>query len=254
MAQHFKYNNHGFVQFPCVLVAIAALLLACEPENNAGLSNGKQEDEFSVLEWAVDLGIVMTRENGSTYKLYWAKSNLCESGLCANPEDYGDYYAWGETEPKSDYSWSTYKWCNGNYNSLTKYNTSSDYGTVDNKTVLDSEDDVAHVKLGGKWRMPTDAEWTKLITECIWEWTSNYNGTGKAGRIVTATNGNSIFLPAAGGRGVADLDYADSRGYYWSSSLDTYPVCAWFVYFHSSYRGWNSRSHCYGFSVRPVSE
>ena len=88
---------------------------------------------------AVDLGL----------SVYWATCNLRESGFVGSPEAYGDYYAWGETETKSEYNWSIYKWCNGSYDSLTQYNTNSSYGTVDNKTILDPEDDVAHVKLGG---------------------------------------------------------------------------------------------------------
>ncbi len=219
----------------------------------------------------VDLGIVMTRADGTTYKLYWAKSNLCETGLCANPEDYGDYYAWGETAPyyssqspltwkngkSAGYSWASYKWCNGSYSTLTKYNTSSSYGTVDNKTVLESSDDAASVNLGRKWRMPTDAEWTALLEQCDWKWTTNYNGTGVKGRIVTASNGNSIFLPAAGRRGDTGLYSAGSGGYYWSSSLYTdRPHNAWGVYFHSDgvYRYYGNRYRYDGQSVRPVSE
>ena len=83
--------------------------------------------------------------------LKWATCNVGAS----SPEVYGGYYAWGETEEKSSYSWSTYKWCNGSYDTMTKYCTSSSYGTVDNKTTLDPQDDVAHVKWGGRWRMPT---------------------------------------------------------------------------------------------------
>ena len=196
---------------------------------------------------AVDLGL----------SVYWA---MCNIGA-EKPEEYGDYYAWGETEPKENYSWSTYKWCNGSFNTLTKYNTSSDWGTVvDNKTVLEPEDDVASVKLGGKWRMPTDEEWTELGTQCTLTWTSDYNGTGISGSIVTATNGNSIFLPAAGYRYDADLPDANlldagSRGYYWSSSLNTgYPYRAWHVWFSSSnvYRSGVYRFD--GQSVRPVLE
>ena len=71
------------------------------------LSFTTEKDPFP--DGAVDLGIVMTREDGTTYKLYWATCNLCKDGLCANPQDYGDYYAWGETEPKDNYSGSTYK-------------------------------------------------------------------------------------------------------------------------------------------------
>ena len=217
-----------------------------------------------VLVEKVDMGIKTS--DGKT--LYWSTRNLCESGFVNSPEDC-DYYAWGETAPyyssqspltwkngkSAGYNWSTYKWYNGSDNTLTKYNTKSSYGNVDNKTVLESSDDVASVKLGGRWRMPTDAEWTELRTKCTWTWTENYNGTGVAGEIVTAPNGNSIFLPAAGGRGGTSRYNAGSDGYYWSSSLDAgNPYGAWYVYFDSDnvhrYRG----DRCSGLSVRPVTE
>ena len=185
----------------------------------------------------------------------WRGWNLGAS----KPEEYGDYYAWGETSLKDNYFWSTYKWCNGSYNSLTKYNTSSNYGTVDNKTVLELEDDVAHVVLGGNWRMPTDAEWTELRDNCTWTWTSDYNGTGVAGRIVTSNKtgytDKSIFLPAAGYRLVTNLYFAGSSGNYWSSSLDTdEPDGVWLVGFDSGGVSRYDRYRYYGFSFRPVSE
>ncbi len=190
---------------------------------------------------AVDLGL----------SVYWGTTNIG----AGKPEEYGDYYAWGETAPKDDYSWSTYKWCNGSSSTLTKYNTSSSYGTVvDNKTVLESSDDVASVKLGGKWRMPTDAEWTELRTKCTWTWTTNYNGTGRMGRIFTASNGNSIFLPAAGYRFGTLLSYAGSAGYYWSSSLCGTTYNAWRVFVYSDYVSSGPMNRYYGLSVRPVSE
>ena len=206
---------------------------------------------------AVDLGIVMTREDGSIYPLFWAECNLGAS----KPEEYGDYYAWGETETKSNYSWSTYKWANGDSWKLTKYcpTDKTDYwdgtGSPDGKEVLDPEDDVAHVKLGGKWRMPTDAEWTALrnSNNCAWTWTAQ---NGVNGYLVTSKkNGNSIFLPAAGFRYDTYLSSASANGYYWYSSLSTeYPVDAWFVnfYWREVYRDRNYRY--YGFSVRPVTE
>ncbi|MGN0186311.1 MAG: hypothetical protein ACI392_01005, partial [Paludibacteraceae bacterium] len=180
----------------------------------------------------------------------WA---TCNVGATA-PEEYGNYYAWGETEPKSTYNWSTYKWCNGSYNTQTKYCTNSSYGTVDNKTVLDPEDDAARANWGGAWRMPTDAEWTELRENCEWTWTDDYNGTGVAGRIITSNiNGNSIFLPAAGCRSNDGLLYAGYYGYYWSSSLNTdSPDNAWDVFFYSVHVYGNYGSRCYGRSVRPV--
>ncbi len=215
--------------------------------------------ESTIPAVAVDLGIVMTRPDGTTYKLYWAQSNLGENGLCANPEDYGDYYAWGETETKWNYSWSTYKFCTSGYNrdnaKFSKYNTSSSYGPVDNKRILDPEDDVAHVKLGGNWRMPTVEEWRELMTKCTWTWVKNYNGTGINGRLVTATNGNNIFLPAAGYRYGSSLYNAGSYGSYWSSSLPVGgPYDALYVEFDSRSFYWSGYDRFYGLSVRPVSE
>ncbi len=198
---------------------------------------------------AVDLGL----PSG----LKWASCNVGAT----KPEEYGAYFAWGETEPKSNYDWLTYKWSNGEYNKLTKYCTNSDYyndywdgiGPMDNKTVLDLEDDAAHVNWGGSWRMPTDAEWTELRTECTWTWTTQ---GGKNGYKVTSkTTGNSIFLPAAGYRHYTELSDVGSYGYYWSSSLYTGgPLHACFVNFYSGYYDWGIDLRCNGFSVRPVSE
>ena len=204
--------------------------------------------ENKVPEGAVNLGIEMTRADGTTYKLYWAACNLGAE----KPEDYGDYYAWGETETKEKYSWSTYKFGTSSSGPFSKYNTKESYGTVDNKTVLDPEDDVAHVTLGGNWRMPTDEEWTELRTKCTWTWTTQ---NGVNGRLVTASNGNSIFLSAAGYRLDTNLGSVGSGGYYWSSSLSTdSPYRAWYVGFGSgSADGFNNYRH-YGQSVRPVSE
>lgn len=211
---------------------------------------------------AVDLG--MTTSEG--YNLYWATCNVCETGFVSSPEEVGDYYAWGEVEPyyssqdpltwkdgKTGYIWDSYKWCNGREDSLTKYNTSAWRGTVDNKTVLEAEDDVVHVKLGGSWRMPTVAEWTELRENCTWTWTTQ---NGVNGRLVTSNkNGNSIFLPAAG-TWVGPVFYgAGSNGYYWSSSLSTDASdSALDVNFNSSYVSWSNPIRCAGRSVRPVCE
>lgn len=188
---------------------------------------------------AVDLGL----------SVKWASCNLGANA----PEEYGNYYAWGEmTSTKRDYYWSTYKWCKGNED-LNKYCTDSEYGTVDNKTVLAPGDDAAHLSLGGKWRMPTAAEWDELIEECKWIWTTQ---GGKNGYKVTSkTNGKSIFLPAAGFRYDYILDNAGSYGYYWSSSLNTDDPCfAYEMYFYSTnfFRG--SGRRYLGLSVRPVTE
>ncbi len=179
----------------------------------------------------------------------WATMNVGAN----SPEDYGDYFAWGETSIKNTYNWSTYKWCNGSSSTLTKYNTSSTYGTVDNKTQLELSDDAAHVNWGGSWRMPTDAELTELRNNCTWTWTSQ-NGV-RGYKITSKSNDNSIFLPLAGYSYDSSLS-GTSYGYYRSSSLLTYsPLNTYGLYF-----GFNTvliindyrTSRYFGHSVRPV--
>ena len=213
------------------------------PPSEDGSTDDKDED---VTHDYVDLGL----PSGTL----WATMNVGAS----KPEDYGSYFAWGETEPydengKSTFNWSTYKWCNGSSSTLTKYNTSSSYGTVDNKTELDLEDDAAYVNWGSNWRMPSKAQFDELINSSYttMEWTTV---NGVSGRLITSkTNGNSIFLPAAGYRDDGSLYGAGSNGYYWSRTLYTdNPLNAWYLYFYSDsvYTIYSSR--CNGLSVRPV--
>ena len=176
----------------------------------------------------------------------WADRNVGAD----SPESYGDYFAWGETTTKDTYDWSTYKWCQGSETTLTKYCNSGSYGTVDNKTPLDLEDDAAYVNMGEEWRMPTQAEQEELISECTWTWTTQ-NGTN--GYKVTGPNGNSIFLPAAGGRIDSDLYSAGSYSLYWSSSLhEGGPAAAWDLHFGSSDRSMYAHYRYIGLSVRAV--
>ncbi len=201
------------------------------------LSGGKKAvlDLRAIYHEYVDLGL----------SVKWATCNVGAE----NPEDYGDYYAWGETQTKSDYSWSTYLDSpNRDGNSFTKYKSGG-------KTELDLENDVAHVQWGGSWRMPTDDEFTELrnTSNCTWTWT---NQGGKNGYKVTSKkNGNSIFLPAAGCRYGSNLGDAGSYGFYWPSSLSAdYSDRAYELCFDSGGVGGSSRGRGYGRSVRPVCE
>ena len=194
-------------------------------------------------------------ENGYEYvdlglSVKWATCNVGAT----KPEEYGDYFAWGETQPKSTYDWSTYKYCNGSSTSLTKYNNSSSYGTVDNKTTLELSDDAARANWGGSWRMPTKAEQDELRNNCTWTWTTQngVNGYKVTSKKSGYTN-NSIFLPAAGYRYDSSRYSAGSYGSYWSSSLYTgSPNDAWDVYFGSGSVNSDLSSRCSGRSVRPV--
>ena len=179
----------------------------------------------------------------------WAYTNVGTS----SPEEYGDYFAWGETTTKSTYNWSTYKWCNGSSSTLTKYNTSSSYGTVDNKTELELSDDAAYVNWGSNWRMPSQEQFNELIysgyTTSTWTTLNGYYGQ----MITSKLNGNSVFLPAAGCRYDGSLYAAGSCGYYWSRTLYTgSPGYAWGLYFGSDYVNTRNYYRCDGLSVRPV--
>ena len=145
--------------------------------------------------------------------LKWATCNIGAT----TPEGYGDYFAWGETTSKSDYTWSTYKYTKGSGKTITKYNTESSSGTVDNKTTLELSDDAARANWGGKWRMPTKAELDELRNNCTWTWTTQNGVSGY--KVASKINRNSIFLPAAGDRNGASVNNVGSSGYYWSSSL-----------------------------------
>ena len=179
----------------------------------------------------------------------WASFNLGAS----SPEGYGDYFAWGETEPKDNYSWSAYKWCMGNEYTITKYCDDSEFGYngfTDNKIILDPEDDAAAVALGGSWRTPTEEELRELLKNCTWTGTSQ---NGINGKLVTGPNGNSIFLPAAGVRYGTSLPYVGWWGAFLSSSHQCGPSYACYMYFDDSdYAEIDYEDRYLGRSVRPV--
>ena len=223
---------------------IDALLAELESKIGENGGSGEQDStgngEGNGME-CVDLGL----------SVKWATCNIGAS----KPEGYGNYYAWGETATKDYYDWNTYKY-GSDEDELTKYCRDRDYGIVDNKTTLEKGDDVAYTTLGGKWRMPTDAEWAELIKQCHWSWVT-YSGV--KGYMVEATNGNSIFLPAAGYRYGSSFHNAGFGGYYWSSSLFSGSYSSNYMCFNSSdglssiddwTKGYLKR--CLGFSVRPV--
>ena len=177
---------------------------------------------------AVDLGL----PSGTK----WADRNVGAS----KPEDYGGYYAWGETEEKEVYNWSTYIHYDGSYE------TCHDIGT----DIAGTQYDVAHVKWGGSWKMPTLDQVQELLNKCTSEWITE---NGVNGRRFTGPNGKSIFLPAAGYRWHGELDDAGSKGYFWSSTLfESNPNGARDLYFYSSNAYWSFDGRDNGFTVRPV--
>ena len=194
------------------------------------------EDQMSAVSESLEKGILIGAVDlGLPSGTLWADRNVGAD----SPEDYGDYFAWGETSTKSFYDSNTYKW-------LIK----AKYGNRSNKTVLDLKDDAAYVNMGTEWRMPTYEELRELESKCIWTWITQ---KGTRGYKVAGPNGKSIFLPAAGYRDDSSLRGAGSLGDYWSASLYlSYPGSAWSLRFYS---GGSCLSQDYlgdGYTVRAV--
>ena len=192
---------------------------------------------------AVDLGL----------SVKWSRTNLGAS----QPEENGAYFGWGETEPKDDYSSSTYKWTRwGSSTAITKYCLDSSYGTVDNKIRLDSGpdgDDAAFAKLGDGWRMPSIAEWIELRDNCTWEEAVINGVTGmKVSGTKAGYEDNWIFFPIAGYRYKRGLYYADLQGFYWSSSPYKYAASAYCMRFYEGGVSTDTSDRCYGKTIRPV--
>lgn len=241
--------------FLMLLCATSLLFVGCKEQNNP---------QEVLTPDAIDLGL----------SVKWANMNVGAK----NTEDYGDFFAWGETEPKSDYSWSTYKWRTGLDNiTIPKYDTCiismidsividsivigdtvvvdrdtiyKDSIVVDSSKVLKPEADAAYVNWGNNWRMPTNAELNELKDSCTWTWTMQ---NGVTGYTVTGKNGNFIFLPAAGFSDDMSHYFVDSYGRYWSSSLyDNLSNYVYNLYFYSNYIHWGYNNCGLGHSVRPV--
>ena len=214
------------------LMTFALFFVAgCHKEERTG--GGSADDDW------VDLGL----PSG----LLWATRNVGATSL----GDYGDYFAWGETTPKSSSEWSNYRYCHGGPLKLTKYCSDSPYGYngfTDNLTILQPGDDAATANYGG--RTPTLVEWQEMMDNTTSQWTTQ---NGVKGRRFTGPNGNSLFLPAAGYLWGSSLKEAGSNGRYWSSSLVTdNPDYAFCFVFDSSKLRLSDASRVDGFPVRAV--
>lgn len=197
-----------------------------ESKSSISKSNNAQEER-------VDLGL--------SSGILWATCNIGAT----SPSEIGDYFAWGEREPKDVYGWDTYKLCRGSYNSIFKYTE------TDGKKVLDSQDDVAKSMLGGEWRIPTKEDMEELVEECEWKWTSL---NGQLGWKVIGSNNNYIFLPASGAASSYRIAGVNELGRYWTATRD-----------ESNYSAYNLRfkdgtdtivvvddTRFYGRTIRPV--
>ena len=238
------------------LATLMVLVVSCKKDQSSTPSGW---DGVTPMPEAVDLGF----PSG----LKWASFNLG----AGKPEEYGDYYAWGEIAPQESYSWSTYVYATGASSRLTKYcpeekdnfwDATARPEGPDGEVILLPSDDVAHVKLGGKWRMPTEDDFNELLAlmtndDYTWEkWVSvtNDNGDEVHGlRITRKSTGATLFLPAAGLRGNGEFLRYDVYGYFWSSSVNAAsPYFAKLIFFNSSDADLTNYDRSYGLSIRPV--
>ena len=181
----------------------------------------------------------------------WATCNVGAN----KPEDCGDYFAWGETEPKNpneSYYWPLYKFAKDNRDKLTKYCSRTDHGYngfTDHVIILQPDDDVAAQMWGDGWCMPTNEQWEELINNTTYKWTKQ----GGVDGLLFSANKKTLFLPIGGLRNKKELVYNTDEGYYWSSSLNTnYPNFAFGFYFRMDKTYVYIYSRYYGFLVRPV--
>ena len=215
------------------------------------------DSEVNIADINVIIGIIMGDSDDGVVDLGLPSGTLwatCNVGADV-PEEYGDYFAWGEISSKDRYDWSTYKWCNGSMYALTKYCAYSGYGDngfADFKTELDLEDDAAYVNMGPSWRMPTFEQMQELIEHCTCVFTQR---NGVCGCLVVGPNSKTMFLPAAGGSGQDAYGEEGRLGIYWTSKChynDSF--YAFFFCFDTDDRtfskDFNYRS--FGFTVRPV--
>lgn len=217
-------------------ILLAAILLL-----SLGILSCNRNDD-AADQW-VDLGL----PSG----LLWANCNIGSTA----PEDYGNYYAWGEIQSKKKYDWSTYRYCtvdaNDSLATLSKYNTSESFGAVDNKTVLEASDDVATAVLGSSAHIPTREDWLELNNNTDVVWTTVNGVSGR--RFTSRSNGKSVFLPAAGGFVGDEIRHLGEVGCYWSSSLYNVPDSARAAYFGSDNQNLDDYGvRFYGLPVRAV--
>lgn len=175
----------------------------------------------------------------------WATQNMGAS----SPEQAGDYYAWGELEPKNKYSWGTYTLCDGTYTTLNKYCTNVSYGKVDNMVQLMLEDDAAYQQWGGLWRLPTMEQAKELKSYCTW-----VKDASRGGYVLTGPNGNTLFMPLTGYMEGSNVYSTTSAGYFWTSTLaGSYSYNAYCLVFEQSSFDKNVLRNC-GRTIRPVAQ
>ena len=212
------------------------------PDNQAtqnlitDLTTNAQQHEY------VDLGL----PSGTL----WATCNIGAT----TPEEYGSYFAWAETDSKSNYSWNTYKYCAGTNDSMTKYCTAEYYGTFDGLDALEDKDDAATAKWGSSWMMPSMEQFDELMNSEYTTVKKTFQNDTYGMLITSKLNGNSIFLPAAGILMDTDLINDGSRAFYWSRDVarPSNFLARDFSFTTTSNTPNDTQNRCYGLSIRPV--
>lgn len=183
----------------------------------------------------------------------WATCNIGAD----KPEEHGEYFSWGETENKRINNWETYRFTEGDKNEISKYCSNSQYGwheLADSLSALEPDDDVAHKKWGGSWRIPTKAQMKELIDNCTWTWTTrnDINGYLVTGKKPGYTN-RSIFIPVTGTYDDGKIFNPHKQGSYWSRDCGTvYPAYAYTLELSVREASIGMRSRCQSLAVRPV--
>lgn len=259
-----KMKKRRLMPMLSMILSAAMLLAGCTKEETNGETNGTTTQDTAQQGGGNNGGENQGGENqggenngGSGEQGYWVDLGL-PSGLlwakcnigATTPEEYGSYYAWGETQPKSVYNLETYVHYDNVRESVTRYCNAEGYGIVDNLTTLQASDDAATVIIGNGARIPTADEWCELRDNCTSAWTTK---NGVNGRLLTGSNGNTLFLPAAGAYWDSDLFRTDDLGSYWSSSLYTDNLySAWGFDFVVDDADIRTHSRTDGLSIRPV--
>ena len=218
-AQNYQgdVNGDGEVNIADVN-AVIAVILGSENSSSADV-NGDGEVNIADVNVLIDIilnGNVQPQpvpeyvDLGLPSGTLWATRNVGAD----SPEDYGDYFAWGETAPKEKYAWSTYTLCDGTEWSMTKYEPTAFWRH--DELELEPIDDAADNNWDVSWCMPSEGQVVELINSCSWQFTQR---NGVNGSLVTGPNGNTLFLPAAGYRSNSSLSRAGTSGYYWSSTV-----------------------------------
>lgn len=244
----YDVNNDHEVNVTDVTMLVNIILGS--DKSNRGDVNGDEAVNVTDVTTLVDFILGKRTINGHEFVdlglpsgTLWSTKNMGAE----TSDEIGDYFAWGETEPKDVFTWANYTLCEGTSSTLKRYNSMANYGQVDNWTQLTLDDDAAYQQWGGLWRMPTKEQAQELKNTCKWELDSSRHGY-----VLTGPNGNTLFVPISG---YIDGTYWSSSAkscYSWTSTLGGgYPYNSFSLVFEQSSFDKNMPRYC-GLTIRPV--